>query len=468
MTLLNEKSATELLALYGSGECSPVDVVQACLKQIERVESQIGAVTELCAHQAQNAAQESAKRWRNNEQRPLEGVPFGVKDLIETAGIRTTGGSNLFKNYIPKDSATVVKRIQQAGGILLAKLATPEFGFGDAHEGFDPTNPWANTQWAGGSSSGPAAALASRELPLAVGTDTGGSIRVPASYCGVTGLKPSFGRVPREGVMPVSWTLDHVGPMARTVDDIALLLTVMAGYSTTDPAVSNRPVDNYAGEYADGDGIHGLRIGIAQGWFVDGCSEGVLKAFAEAIRVLEGLGAELIEVELPHAALAGTIAWVITVAEFASLHEEHFDRLDEFTPSAAERLAAGATISALDYLRAMRARSLIQQDLEKAFRFVDVIVSPATPTTAPRIVPPTDSFFEDGDRLWLEKIARNFLIHNVAGTAALVVPTAFDNGLPTSIQIAAPPFSELICIRVGAALQGVTDYHLDLPPMCLA
>ena len=461
MTSLNEKSATELLAMYSTGECNPVDAVEDCLKRIERCEPQIGAVTTLCAAQAQEAARTSALRWGRGESRPLEGIPFGVKDLIETEGVLTTAGSNLFKDYVPDNTATVVERIQQAGGILLAKLATPEFGFGDANKGFSPTNPWADAHWTGGSSSGPAAALAARELPIAVGTDTGGSIRVPSSYCGVTGLKPSFGRVPREGVMPVSWTLDHAGPMARTVDDIALMLAVTAGYSPADPSASHLPVDDYLAAHAEG--VNGLRIGIATGWFTDECSEGVLKAFEETLKVLEGLGAELIDVELPHADMAGTIAWVITVAEFASLQEEHLDRLDEFTPSAAERIAAGSTVSALDYLRALRTRSLIQQDFEQVFRSVDAIVSPATPTAAPRIIPPLDSFFDDGDVMWLDKVARNFMIHNVAGTAAMVVPNGFDKGLPTSVQIAAPPFREKTCIQVGAALQIATDHHLTQP-----
>ncbi len=461
MVPLHERSASELLAAYASEECTPVDTVEACLEQIARCEPGIGAVTELCADVARTASQASAKRWSQGDPRPLEGIPFGVKDLVETAAVRTTGGSALFADYMPERTATAVRRIQQAGGILLAKLATPEFGFGDAREGFEVRNPWDKSRWAGGSSSGPAAALASRELPLAVGTDTGGSIRVPASYCGVTGLKPTFGRVPRDGVMPVSWTLDHTGPMARTAEDIALLLAVMVGHSPCDPVASTRPVDDYVERHADE--VRGLRIGIATGWFMDGCSSGVLNAFEAALGTLEGLGAELRETVLPHAALAGTIAWVITVAEFASLHEEHFDRLDEFTPSAAERLVAGATVSALDYLRALRARSLVQQDFEEAFGSVDAIISPATPTTAPRIAPPVESFFEDGDRVWLERVARNFLIHNVAGTAAMVVPAGLDDGLPTAIQIAARPFDEVTCLRVGAALQAVTDHHLALP-----
>ncbi|MFT5132686.1 MAG: aspartyl-tRNA(Asn)/glutamyl-tRNA(Gln) amidotransferase subunit A [Gammaproteobacteria bacterium] len=451
MTQLNEKSATDLLAIFKSGESSPVEVIEDCLTQIEKCESQVEAVTELSTETARIAAKESAIRWHRGEARPLEGIPFGIKDLIEAENMRTTGGSNLFKHYSSNASATVVERIQQAGGILIAKLATPEFGFGDANEGFNATNPWSKDHWTGGSSSGPAAALAARELPLALGTDTGGSIRVPAAYCGVCGLKPTFGLVPRTGVMQVSWTLDHVGPMARCVDDIALLLPVMAGYCSSDPIFSSA------------EGLEGLRIGVVTGWFTNGCSDPVMKAFKDATADLEKLGAKLIEIELPHAELAGTIAWVITVAEFAAMHEGHLDRLDEFTSSAAERLAAGSAISALDYLRALRARSLIQADFEQAFKTVDVIVSPGTPTTAPRIAPPMDSFFDDGDVIWLEKIARNIIIHNAAGTPAMVIPSGFEGGLPTSIQIAAAPFAEHLCLRVGAALQSVTDFHLASP-----
>jgi len=251
--------------------------------------------------------------------------------------------------------------------------------------------------------------------------------------------------------------------MARTVDDLALMLEVMAGPSSTDPAASEVPVDEYANTQAKG--LEGLRIGVVSGWFTQGCSDAVMTSFNSMLEALENLGAKLVEIDLPHAELAGTIAWVITVAEFASMHEGHLDRLDEFTPSAAERLAAGSNISALDYLRALRARSLVQEDFEKVFNSVDVIVSPGTPTTAPRIAPPMDSFFDDGDVVWLEKIARNIIIHNTAGTPAMVIPAGFENGLPTSIQIAASPFSERLCIQVGSALQRVTDHHLVLPPL---
>lgn len=434
-------SAADLLAGFRSGRLDPVEAVEAALARMDAVDGELHAVVARLDDRARAAAIESSRRWRAGEARPLEGVPVGVKDIIETAGVPTRAGSPLFADHVPEANAAVVDRLERAGAVVVAKTATPELAFGD-ETGPGVVNPWGPGRWTGGSSSGSAVALASGQFPAALGTDTGGSIRVPASYCGVSGIKPTFGRVPRTGVFPVSWSLDHVGPMARTVEDLALLLAVLAG---ADPAATG--------------GLGGLRVGLPEGWLAQGCSPGVMAARDGAADALADLGAEIVSVEVPHAELAGTVAWLVTVVEFAANHDSRLDRLEDFTASAAHRLVAGSQASAGDYVRALRARQLVQQDFDAVFERVDVVLTPATPTAAPDVA----TFFDDGDRLWLDKVARNFLIFNVTGMPALVMPAGTDDGLPVAVQIAAPPHRDDLCLAVGAAFQQATAHHLQLP-----
>lgn len=448
---LADLSATELLNGYRSGTLDPVEVIDACLARIDDTDGAIGAVTARDDVAARAQAARAAERWRTNDAGPMEGVPVGVKDIINTAGMRTAAGSALFADHVPSADATVVARLRQAGAVVVAKTTTPEFAFGD-ETGDGVTNPRAPGRWAGGSSSGSAAGLAAGLFPVALGTDTGGSIRVPSSYCGVSGIKPTFGRVPRDGVFGVSWTLDHVGPMARTVEDLGLVLGVIAGGCDADPYASTRPVPDYA---RMAESIEGLRVGVPDGWLHEGCSSGVLAGLDRAARELENLGAEVSTVSIRHAELAGSASWLITVVEFAALHDSNLHRLEEFTLSAACRLAAGASANGSDYLRALRARGLVQRELEAVFEQVDVVLTAATPTSAPD--PAT--FFDDGDRIWLDRVARTILPYNVTGQPALVVPAGSEQGRPVAVQIVAPPHADALCLQVGAALQRA------MPPM---
>ena len=438
-------SAAALLKGYGTGAFDPVEAVDACLSRIDEIDGAVGAIVTRDDASARAQAARSAQRWRDGTARALEGVPVGVKDIIDTAGLCTAAGSPLFAGRVPSADATVVARLRDAGAVILAKTTTPEFAFGD-ESGDGVANPGAPGRWAGGSSSGSAAGLAVGLFPVALGSDTGGSIRVPASYCGVSGIKPTFGRVPRDGVFGVSWTLDHVGPMARTVEDLGLVLGVIAGGCDADPYASTRPVPDY-GRLAES--IQGIRVGIVDGWLAEGYSTGVTAAVASALGRLKQIGCTVEPVTFPHAELAGTIAWVITVVEFAAHHASNMGRIGEFTPSAALRLAAGARASASDYLKALRARSLVQADLDALFDRVDVLVTAATPTSAPD--PAT--FFDDGDRLWLDKVARTLLPFNVTGQPALVMPAGLDEGRPAAVQIVAPPHADALCLTIGAALQ---------------
>ncbi|MDX6511088.1 MAG: aspartyl-tRNA(Asn)/glutamyl-tRNA(Gln) amidotransferase subunit [Gaiellaceae bacterium] len=262
-------TATELLGLYAAGDASPVEAVEACLTRIDRVEPEINAVLTLLGEAALDQARLSAERWTKGVAGPFDGVPFGLKDIVATEGVLTTGGSALYRDFVPTEGASLADRMLAAGGILLAKLQTYEFACGGS---FNKTfgivrNPWDTERTTGGSSSGSAAAVSACELPVAIGTDTGGSVRIPAAWCGTTGLKATFGRVPRHGVMGLSWTLDHAGPMTRSVADAALTLGIVAGKDDRDPTSSARPLDDYLA--ACDRPVSGLRVGVPTNWFTE-------------------------------------------------------------------------------------------------------------------------------------------------------------------------------------------------------
>ena len=434
---LTDLTATGLLALFRDGEATPSAAVDAVLDRIARRDADFNAFRTVVGDAARAAAASADEHWRRGEPRPLEGIPFAVKDNVDTRGVLTTAGTARFSNRVPERNATVVQRLLDAGAILIGKTVTPELAFGDPIDGHRAVNPWDPDRWTGGSSSGSAVALAARELPLAVGTDTGGSIRVPASYCGVCGLKPTLGSVPRDGVVPVSTTLDQLGPMGRTVDDVALMWSVMADDAR--PA-TDRP----------------LRIGVPTDWFFDWGSPDVLEAVRGAVDRLAGHGALVEPIHLRTAASAGLVAWTITVAEFAAGYGD--GPVDDLTDAARARIEAGAALTAVDYVRALEMRSSVIRELDDAFERVDAIVTPATPTVAPRVAPTADPLFDGGDEVWLERIARNFLIANVAGIPALVVPVAMGDGVPIGVQILAASGREDTCLQVGRGLE------LDPPP----
>jgi aspartyl-tRNA(Asn)/glutamyl-tRNA(Gln) amidotransferase subunit A len=435
-------SATALLANLRTGEATASDVVDGALARLNASESRHRAFRTVVEDAARAAAVVADERWKHGEARRLEGVPFAVKDNVDTRDVLTTAGTIRFADRVPVRNATVVQRLLDAGAILIGKTATPELAFGDAIEGHRPVNPWHADHWTGGSSSGSAVALAVGEVPLALGTDTGGSIRVPSSYCGVCGLKPTLGSVPRDGVVPVSATLDQPGPMARTVDDVALMFAVMADRT---PSIESSP----------------LRVGLPTGWFFAWGAPDVLDAARQAAVALIDMGVDVEEVDLPRAGAAGRIAWTITVAEFSACYGA--GTLDDLTAGSRARIEAGGRLTAVDYLRALDDRALVRQELDEAFTRVDAILTPATPTPAPRIAPTADPLFEGGDEAWLERIARNFLIANVTGAPALVVPVGEVGGLPIAVQVLAPPNREHTCLRVGRLLQSRTPTRSHVP-----
>jgi aspartyl-tRNA(Asn)/glutamyl-tRNA(Gln) amidotransferase subunit A len=459
----------ELLAAYAAGGTTPVEVVTALLARCGPDGPAPDAVLGLIPG-AGYAAVDSAARWRAGTARPLEGIPFGVKDIVDVAGVPVTAGSQLTGDRVGPADATVVARLKAAGAIPIVMLATTEFACGSP----EPprygrvANPWDRTRWTGGSSTGPAAALAARLVPLALGTDTGGSIRLPASWCGISGLKPTRGLVPRTGVASLSWTLDHVGPMARSAADLALVLPVLAGPDGLDPLAAAAVPSLRAGR-----SIAGLQVGVAGGWFTDGAQPAVLAALAATTETLRSAGATVTEVDLGDLALVHQEAYHVLYSELAASQEAHGDRLDEYDQGTADRIGRGRTVGAVDYIRALRRRSAVQLQLAEAMVDVDVVLTPGTPTVAVGFAAAQSatlgaSASDPAD--WTgghARHSRTTMIFDVTGFPALVVPAGFDgDGLPIGVQIAARPFDDALCLAVGIALQNRTTHHLPIPPGC--
>lgn len=447
-----------LIDRYRSGTAEPVGVVAACLARLDDPIAARAVVARLDSD-ALRAARLSAERWQRGEPRALEGVPFCVKDNIAVAGLPTTAGSERLDGWIPTETAAVVKRLLDAGAILVGKTALPEWAFGDARPEHEVDNPWAAGFWTGGSSSGSAVALATRAVPLALGSDTGGSIRVPAAYCGVTGLKPTSGLLSCDGVVACAWTLDHVGPMTRSAADAELVLAIMSG----ERAAGDRPAPPPP-EIGD-DALAGVRVGVVRGWFDDRRDREVAAGRDEVVHRLADLGAECVDVVVPHARLATTAAWVITVCEFASLHHDAVDPLAAYTPAALERLVTGSAISSADYIRALRIRTDLIAQTMRLFDDVDVLITPGTPTIAPQLAPDLDPMFFDGDRMWMHDVSRHFIGFNLLGFPAVVVPAghAGDPLRPLSVQFIGRPFDDATPLAVASAWQAVSGAHLVEP-----
>jgi len=456
MSDLTEAGVGRLLELYQARETSPAEVVGACLRRIEAVDPHVNAVITVVAESAIRSAKESTRRWQQGRPRPLEGIPFGLKDVIATAGTRTTGASAVYRDHVPSRQAAVADRLTTAGGILLAKLQTFSFALGGPeNDEFGVTrNPWDLERSSGGSSSGPAAALAARMLPLAVGTDTGGSIRLPASFCGVTGLRPTYGRVPSDGVMLLTWTLDTVGPMARAAADCALVLPLLNPHA---PGAAKTRLPSAA------DDLRGVRIGIPRTWFWDVCDPEVAAAVHAAAHAISELGAEMLDVDLPHAHLADAIGRTIVSVEAASLHEATLDRIDEYHRGFAERLLAAQFITALDYARSLRLRSLVCHDFADAFARVDAIVTPTSVVAAPRL-DSGDSDLGDGVIQWRDVATRSTFPFSLAGLPAVSSCAGFTSrGLPIGLQIAGPAHSDELCLGIAAAHEAASGHHRHTP-----
>ena len=452
-------SITDAAALLRSRRLSPVELTQAILDRIDRIEPRVHAFITVARDEAVRAAriaeQEiAAGRYRG----PLHGIPFGVKDTHYTKGIRTTANTPVLSDFVPDTDATVVARLTQAGGVLIGKLSLPEFSFGGSAIGGgefpDAVNPWDVSRTPGGSSSGSGAALAAGLVIAATGGDTSGSIRNPAALCGVVGMKPTYGRVSRHGIITISWSLDHVGPMTRTVRDNALLLNILAGHDPLDDSSSAEPVPDYT--RALGRGVRGMRMGIPKRALIADYHHDSLRAFDEALVVLRQLGATIREVEMPPTLDAiDDVQTIVRIAEAASYHEPFLaTKADRYGATNVRRdVEAGSLITATQYLRAQKVRAAFVKDFKTLFNTFDVFLTPGFPAPA-------------GERADVRQPFRR--VFNVCGFPALSLPAGFSTspaGLPLALQIAARPFAEESIYAAAAAFESATTWHLKRPAL---
>jgi aspartyl-tRNA(Asn)/glutamyl-tRNA(Gln) amidotransferase subunit A len=445
-------------------EFSPLELTMACVQRIEAIDGKLHSFITLTADRALKQAREEEKDLHSgNDRGPLHGIPIALKDLYATKGIRTTCHSAVLEQWIPDHDATAVTKLQEAGTILLGKLGMHEFAFGgpSVDAPFPAVcNPWNTAHIPGGSSSGSGAALAAGLCYGALGSDTGGSIRTPSSHCGIVGIKPTYGRVSRYGVVPLSWSLDHAGPMARSVEDCAILLQAIAGYDAKDPASANLAVPDFRAGFRDG--IKGLRVGVPRAnWFDEnkGIDPETEAVFDNALKTLESLGAVIIEIDGKAFSNARKANQTILVCEAYAYHEKTLQATPmKFGSSVRRRMLEGAFLSAADYITAQRARSELNEQIRTNFLRVDVFATPSAPR------PP--EAFESMDPNE-QNLRPNFTNpFNLTGLPAISVPCGFTSGnLPVGLQIVARPFEEATCFRVAHACEQATEWHTKRPPI---
>jgi aspartyl-tRNA(Asn)/glutamyl-tRNA(Gln) amidotransferase subunit A len=462
-------------------ELSSVDATKAMLARIEAVDQKVNAFITVTPEEALVEAEAADRRIAAGKMAPLTGIPIGLKDIFVTKGIRTTCGSRILENFIPPYDGTAVAKLKEQGAVILGKLNQDEFAMGSSSESsyFGPTrNPWNLDRTPGGSSGGSAAAVSAREAIATLGTDTGGSIRQPASHCGCVGLKPTYGRVSRYGVIAYASSLDQVGPMTRTVTDAAILLGAVAGYDQFDSTSVNTPVPDYlAGISA---GVKGLKIGLPKQYFIEGLDPDVKRAMDDAIALYRSLGAEIREVTLPHTEYAVATYYLIATAEassnlarydgvrFGHRSESAKGLIDMFSKTRDEgfgaevkrRIMLGTYALSSGYydayyLKAQKVRTLIMQDFLTAFEEVDVLLTPVAPTPAFKLGEKT----ADPLQMYLSDI---FTIPvNLAGTCGISVPAGMSSaGLPIGLQLIGKPFGEEQILSAAYAFERETRWHL--------
>lgn len=446
---------TSLAEAIRKRDVSPVEACRGCLARIESENGVINAFITVLNRRALSAAKQAETEIQNGEYRgPLHGIPFGAKDLFLTRGTRTTCGSRILSDFVPKWDAELIERLKGAGAVLMGKLNMHEFAFGttsvNPHYGA-VRNPRDPERVSGGSSGGSAAAVAASFVMLSLGTDTGGSIRIPAALCGVSGLKPTYGRLSRHGVYPLAWSMDHPGPIAKTVSDLALAMNVLAGPGHADRSPSQRNPD-YRGELrAD---LKGVRIGVPSSYYFDDVQECVAARVNEAIESLRRLGAQVRSIHLPLQPEAAAAASIVLFAESAaSLEKWHRTRAGDLGADVRARLDLGAAVTAAQYLKALRVRAKVREAFDRVFEDIDALVTPQLPITAPRIGQSEVSFGSKKETV-PDALTRFTRIFNFAGIPALSVCCGSDRaGLPVALQIVARPFGEAIVLRIGQAYQ---------------
>jgi aspartyl-tRNA(Asn)/glutamyl-tRNA(Gln) amidotransferase subunit A len=477
-----EKTVAELSAAMTSGDISSVELTQSYLDRIHKANDSLNAFITVCDDTALEQARVADKSRAQGNQNPLLGIPLAHKDIFCTSGIKTTCGSKMLHNFISPYNATVVDKFNQAGVVTLGKTNMDEFAMGSSNETsfFGPVrNPWDLEKVPGGSSGGSAAAVAADLCAMATGTDTGGSIRQPAAFCGVTGFKPSYGRVSRWGMIAFASSLDQAGPICKSAEDAALMMNVMAGIDLKDSTSADREVEDYTATLSDS--VKGLRIGIPKQHFAEGLSADVEKSIREALREYEAAGAILKEIDLPNSHLSVPAYYVVAPAE-ASANLSRFDgvryghrcdnpldledmykrsRSEGFGDEVKRRILIGTyALSAgfydAYYRKAQKIRRLIKNDFDEAFKEVDVIAGPTSPHTAFSLGAKTNPV-----TMYLEDIYT--IAVNLAGLPGISIPAGFSNDLPIGLHIVGPDFGESKVLNAAHQFQLFTDWHKAKP-----
>jgi len=459
---LTTLSLVEAAELIRQQAISPLELTQACLKRIERLDAKLISFITVNAEQVLEQARQAGQELiRGQAVGVLHGLPLALKDLFETEGVRTTAGSLFYAKYIPSEDAAVVRKLRQAGALLLGKTNMHEIALGvtsvNPHYGAC-RNPWALEHVAGGSSGGSAAALAARFCPGALGTDTGGSIRVPAALCGVVGMKPTFGRVSLRGVLPLSWNLDHAGPMARRVRDVALLLQVMAGYDAREPNSVNVPLEDYSAQLNKG--VKGWHIALAEDEYFAPTEEAVQQAVNQAAVVLQKCGAHVERVAFPGAHQAALANGLLVAADAAAFYAERLrTQPGKFGSDVLQRLKSGAALPLNDYIQARRIQTQMRRQFTEFFEVYDILLMPTTPVVAPPI--------EGPNAVELARLLTRYTApFNLTGLPAITVPCGFTKqGLPVGLQMVAKPWAEAQLLRAANAYEQATNWHSTEPAL---
>ena len=461
--------ARRLAGLVRERQVSPVELTQLYLERIERLDGRLRAYITVLPEAALAAARRAeAAVMRGETLAALHGVPYAVKDQFDTAGVRTTSGSRILEGHVPTADATTIARLNAAGGILLGKLNLTEFALGGTqHFPFgQPRNPWNPDHDPGGSSSGSGIAVAAALCAASLGEDTGGSVRSPASFCGVVGLRPTWGRVSRHGSFPLSWSMDTPGPLGRTVEDAAVLLQAIAGYDPNDPLTSRAPVPDYV--RALGDGVRGLRIGIIRELTFGADTEPeVRESVVAAARKLEGLGAITEEVSLRLVPLAGAIFMALADADGAGVHHRWLrTRAADYDQGTRRRLLTASLIPSAIQQRAARARALLRAEMLDLLARHDVLLCPTAHQAAPPIAAARAAITTRHEAAGRFFTRRSYVTPAaLAGTPAIAVPCGFTrSGLPISVQLIARRFDEATLLRVAHAYEQATDWATRRPP----
>lgn len=473
-------------AALDAGELSSIELTRTLLDRIGAVEKDLGALLTITGERALADAAAADARLQAGEREPLLGIPLILKDIFATRGIRTTCASRILENFVPAYDADAVERLANGGAVLLGKANMDEFAMGSSNEnsGFQPCrNPWDLDRVPGGSSGGSAVAVAAGECLASLGTDTGGSIRLPASFTGVCGLKPTYGRVSRFGVIAYASSLDQVGPFARSAEDLAMVLGVIAGHDKRDSTSARLAVPDYRAGL-DGD-IRGLKLGLPRQFFPEGLSPDVERAVREAVEALRARGAEIVEVDLPHTEYAVAAYYLVATAEASSnlarydgiryglrsadsaeLQSLYSETRDEgFGAEVKRRILLGTYALSAGYYdayyrKALQVRTLIRRDFESAFEKCDAMITPTAPQTAFRLGEKSD----DPLSMYLSDVFTNST--NLAGLPGLAIPCGFDgNELPIGLQILTPAFEEGRALAIGDAYQRDTSWHQRSPAL---